>query len=43
MSGDPEVSVTIPVLNGERYLSEAVESVLAQTSGSCELLMSMTG
>jgi glycosyltransferase involved in cell wall biosynthesis len=39
MSGDPKVSVTIPVLNGERYLSDAVESVLAQTSGSWELLI----
>ena len=39
MSGAPKVSVTIPVLNGERYLSEAVESVLAQTSGSWELLI----
>ncbi|HXG16140.1 MAG TPA: glycosyltransferase family 2 protein [Calidithermus sp.] len=31
MSGDPLVSVLLPVYNGERHLAEAVESVLAQT------------
>jgi glycosyltransferase involved in cell wall biosynthesis len=39
MTDGPKVSVTIPVLNGERYLSEAVESVLAQTERSWELLI----
>jgi glycosyltransferase involved in cell wall biosynthesis len=39
MSGDPKVSATIPVLNSDRYLSEAVGRVLAQISGSRELLI----
>jgi glycosyltransferase involved in cell wall biosynthesis len=39
MSSEPMVSVTIPVLNGEKYLDQAVESVLAQTCDSWELLI----
>lgn len=39
MSGPPEVSLTLPVLNGETYLAEAIESVLAQTFSSWELLV----
>jgi glycosyltransferase involved in cell wall biosynthesis len=39
MSSDPMVSVTIPVLNGEKYLDQAIESVLAQTCDSWELLI----
>lgn len=34
----PLVSVIIPIHNGERYLSEAVDSVLAQTFSSLELV-----
>jgi glycosyltransferase involved in cell wall biosynthesis len=30
VGGDPRVSVVLPVRNGERYLAEAIESVLAQ-------------
>jgi glycosyltransferase involved in cell wall biosynthesis len=39
MTDRPKVSVTIPVLNGERYLSEAIESILAQSERSWELLI----
>jgi glycosyltransferase involved in cell wall biosynthesis len=31
VSGDPLVSVLVPVYNGERHLAEALDSVLAQT------------
>ena len=36
------VSVVIPVYNLERYLPEAVESVLAQTHTDFEIILSMT-
>ncbi len=36
----PVVSVCLPVFNGERYLAEAIESVLAQTCQDFELLIS---
>lgn len=35
----PLLSVIIPVFNGERYLSQAIESVLAQTFQSFELIV----
>jgi glycosyltransferase involved in cell wall biosynthesis len=35
----PRVSIAIPVYNGERYLAEAIESVLAQTYSDFELLI----
>jgi hypothetical protein len=35
----PTVSVILPVWNGERFLAEAVESVLAQTFEAIELLL----
>ncbi len=38
MSG-PLVSVLMPVYNAERYVAEAVESILAQTFGDFELLI----
>ncbi len=34
-----KVSVIIPVFNGERYLVEAVESVLAQTRSASEIIV----
>jgi len=34
----PEVSVIIPVYNGEKYLSEAIESVIAQTYSDWEII-----
>jgi glycosyltransferase involved in cell wall biosynthesis len=36
---DPLVSVIIPVFNGERFLREAVESVLAQQYSSLEIIV----
>ncbi len=41
MSGihDPRISVIIPVYNGERYLVEALESVLAQTLKPIEIIV----
>ncbi len=38
MSGIPLVSVIMPVYNAERYLRDAVESILAQTFSDFELL-----
>ena len=38
-SSDVQVSIIMPVFNSERYLREAVESVLAQTFPHWELLM----
>jgi glycosyltransferase involved in cell wall biosynthesis len=35
----PSISVCIPVYNGERWLGEAIESVLAQTRSDFELLI----
>lgn len=35
----PEVSVLMPAYNGERYLREAIDSVLAQTFSDFELVI----
>ena len=35
----PMLSVIIPVYNGEKYLNEAVQSVLAQPCGDCEIII----
>src|SRR5947207_2799562 len=35
----PVISVVMPVYNGERFVGEAVESILAQTYGDFELLI----
>ena len=35
----PMISVIIPIFNGERYVAEAIESVLSQTYPSLELLL----
>ena len=37
---EPAVSVGLPVYNGERYLAEAIESVLRQTFADFELVIS---
>lgn len=39
----PEVSICLPVYNGAKYLRQAIESVLAQTYGDFELLVSDDG
>ena len=36
---DPLVSVGLPVYNGEDYVAEAIESILAQTYQNFELLI----
>ena len=36
----PKVSIGMPVFDGERYLSEAIESILSQTFGDFELIIS---
>jgi len=36
----PRVSIGLPVYNGEKYLGEALESILAQTFGDFELIIS---
>jgi glycosyltransferase involved in cell wall biosynthesis len=36
---DPQVSVLVAVHNGERFVAEAIESVLAQTFGDWELVI----
>ena len=39
MSQPPIVSVLLPVYNGDRYLSEAIESILTQSFREFELLI----
>jgi glycosyltransferase involved in cell wall biosynthesis len=40
MRGQPTVSIGLPVFNGERYLRKAIESILAQSYGDFELILS---
>jgi glycosyltransferase involved in cell wall biosynthesis len=40
MSAQPRISVTLPVYNGERYLEQAIASILGQTVGNLELIIS---
>ena len=39
MAEQPKVSVILPVWNGERYVSQAVESILSQTFQDFELVI----
>lgn len=39
MSGGPRVGVVIPVYDGERYLAEAIESVLAQSVAAHDVVV----
>jgi glycosyltransferase involved in cell wall biosynthesis len=39
MSSSPQVSVVIPVYNGERFLADAIHSVLAQQVSAVEILV----
>ncbi len=44
MSGSkPRVSIGVPVFNGDNYIAEALESVLAQTYGDFEVIVSDNG
>jgi len=40
---NPKVSIGLPVYNGERFLAETIESVLAQTFTDFELIISDNG
>lgn len=35
----PKVSVIMPVLNGQRFIGEAIQSIAAQTYSNCELVV----
>lgn len=39
MTGELFISVIVPVFNGERFLAEALDSVLAQTYGNWEIII----
>lgn len=39
MKNIPRLSIVLPVYNGERYLSEAIESIINQTFGDFELII----
>ena len=39
MNGDVKISVIMSVYNGEEYLREAIDSVLAQTYPNIEILV----
>jgi glycosyltransferase involved in cell wall biosynthesis len=40
---EPRVSITMPAYNAERYIAEAIESILAQTYRSWELIVTDDG
>jgi glycosyltransferase involved in cell wall biosynthesis len=39
LSSSPQVSVIIPVYNGEHYISQAIDSVLSQTDSNYEIII----
>ena len=39
----PRISIGMPVFNGEKYIAEAIESILAQTFADFELIISDNG
>jgi len=39
----PRVSIGLPVFNGERYLEETLQSILGQTLGDLEIVISDNG
>ncbi len=40
VSNNPRVSIGLPVYNGEKYLEEALDSILAQTYKDFEIIIS---
>jgi len=40
---EPRISIGLPVYNGERYLAKSIESLLGQTYGDFELIISDNG
>ena len=40
MGASPRVSIGLAVYNGENYLAQAIESIIAQTFGDFELIIS---
>ena len=40
MSGQPKVSIGMPVFNGERFIADTIDSILAQTFADFELIIS---
>ncbi len=39
----PLISCIVPVFNGERYLCEALDSILAQTCGALQVIVADAG
>ena len=39
MNVDPQISIVMPVYNGEEYIKKTIESILSQTYSNFELLI----
>ena len=38
-TGDPKISIVIPVYNGSNYLKKAIDCALSQTYGNTEVIV----